>query len=293
MKKLLISTLILLALLLAGCGDSSPDKHIVAATTAPLYEFVGALCEGTNIEVRLIVSEPVSCLHDYSLTVGQMRTVCESDCVFLSGAGLEEFMEDALDSAAATVDCSRGVALRELCEEGPGHGHDHEHAHEYDPHIWLSPENAAVMVENAADGLSALYPQWQDRFEENEESLLEELAALQEYGETALSSLPRRGIITFHDGFAYFADAFGLEILASFEEESGSEASAAAMSQIAELVESLDLPAVFTEENGSDAAAKAISRETGCEIRTLSTALSGDYFEIMRKNIDTIKEVME
>ena len=113
------------------------------------------------------------------------------------------------------------------------------------------------------------------------------------YGKEALSSLSCRKLITFHDGFAYFAQAFDLEILAAVEEESGSEASAKDLISLIRLVQENDLPAVFVEQNGSSAAAKIISAETGARIFTLDMAMAGDsYFTAMTNNINAIKEAM-
>ena len=280
MKKR-IALLVLCAMLLTACGTTpQTGGPTVAATTAPLAQFLEALCENTDIRVDLVISEPVSCLHDYSLTVGQMRTIGSADCLFLSGAGLEEFMADALSQAKATVDCSQNLELWELDGES-------------DPHIWLAPKNAEVMAKNAADGLTALYPQYGDTFRKNLAALIARLEDLQQYGEDALKDLSCRELITFHDGFAYFAGAFDLTILASIEEESGSEASAKSLAEISTLVESHNIPVVFMEANGSTAGAEAIARETGCGLSTLSTGLGGgDYFDILRQNIDAVKEAL-
>ena len=116
---------------------------------------------------------------------------------------------------------------------------------------------------------------------------------MQEYGETTLSDLGCHDMITFHDGFAYFADAFGLHILEAIEEESGSEASAKELIRLIEETEHHGLPAVFTELNGSPSAAQVISRETGAKVFALDMAMAGDsYFEAMYRNIDTIKEAL-
>ena len=100
-------------------------------------------------------------------------------------------------------------------------------------------------------------------------------------------------MITFHDGFAYFAHCFGLEILDAVEEESGSEASAQELIALIRLVEEHQLPAIFSEVNGSPSAASIISAETGAAIFTLNMAMAGDdYFAAMYHNIDAIKEAM-
>ena len=71
------------------------------------------------------------------------------------------------------------------------------------------------------------------------------------------------GLITFHDGFQYFAAAYDLPLLASIEEEAGSEASAKEIVEITDLVKEKGIPVIFTEVNGSDATAQAIRRENG------------------------------
>ena len=229
--------------LLAGCGGSS-ESAAVAATTLPVYDFTQRLCQGTDISVTRLVTEQVSCLHDYSLNVNQVRASESAAQIIISGAGLEDFLGDIL-SPEKTVDASAGITLLE------GHHHHHEedeapHEHEHDPHIWRSPVNAKAMAENICAGLSAAYPQHKETLETNLTSLLADLDKLQAYGEAQLKDLSCREMVTFHDGFAYFADAFGLTILEAIEEESGSEASAQELTELIDLVKEHQLPAVFT-----------------------------------------------
>ena len=113
------------------------------------------------------------------------------------------------------------------------------------------------------------------------------------YGQQTLAELSCRELITFHDGFSYFAESFGLTILKAVEEESGSEASAGELIELIDLVESHGLPAIFTERSGSDAAASILAAETGVKVYSLDMAMSGDsYFTAMYHNIDTIKEAL-
>ena len=138
------------------------------------------------------------------------------------------------------------------------------------------------------------YPAHATAFATNLEALNGDLDALQHYGESQLRSLSTRELITFHDGFAYFAEAFGLTILEAVEEESGSEASAAELKHLITLVRTHDLPAIFTERSGSVSAAGVISSETGAEIFALDMAMAGNsYFEAMYHNIDTLKEALQ
>ncbi len=294
MKKLPI--ILALLLLLSGCGSARSTAQ-VAATTLPVYDFTSRLCQGTPITVTRLVTEQVSCLHDYSLNVNQVKAAEAAELVVISGAGLEGFLDDILETAV-TVDASCGIEL--LCPETAhehehGHGHEEDgHHHGSDPHIWLSPENAGIMAENICAGLTQRYPAWADTFARNLSGLLADLDALNTYGQEALSQLSCREIITFHDGFAYFAESFDLTILEAVEEESGREASAQELIHLIKEVEHHRLPAIFTERSGSVSASSIISRETGCGVYALDMAMAGDsYFDAMYHNIDTIREALQ
>lgn len=295
MKRIILFSI--LTVLLCGCTQQMQPADI-AATTLPVYEFTSRLCEGTGLTVTRLVTEEVSCLHDYSLNVRQVKAAEAAETIVISGAGLEEFMEDLLQEAD-TIDASAGITLIEPDEHH--HDHDHEeseenhegHHHEEDPHIWLSPVHAITMAENICQGLSELYPQYHTAFQSNLESLKRDMDALNAYGQKQLETLACRDLITFHDGFAYFADCFDLHIIEAVEEESGSEASAKELIHLIEEVEHHQLPAIFTEKSGSVSAAGIISRETGCKTFPLDMAMAADsYFEAMYHNIDTIKEAL-
>ena len=293
MKKICILLLVFLLILCTGCARVTAEYDI-AATTLPVYDFTVLLCQGTDLRVGRLVTENVSCLHDYTLQVSQLRMIEDADALVISGAGLEDFLEDMIHNSDFLIDASVGTHVHTAQEE-----HDHEHTdahghqHENDPHIWLSPKNAAIMAKNICDGLIGLYPEYSDRFQANLEEITIHLEQLQTYGNVALSDLTTRELITFHDGFAYLAESFGLTILETVEEESGSEASAAEIIHLVELVESHNLPALFTEISGSTACAGIIEAETGVTVYTLDMAMSGDsYFDAMYHNINTLKEAL-
>ena len=288
----------LACMLLAGCGAPAEQGTQIAATTLPVYTFASTLCEGTGLSVQRLVTESVSCLHDYSLNVNQMKVIEGSEMVILSGAGLEDFMHDALEKAAYVVDSSVHVPLLEGGHHHEEDAHVHEegdgHTHEHDPHIWLSPANGRIMSQTICDALIEKYPEYADTFRSNMDALNAEFDALEAYAAENLKDLSCREIITFHDGFSYMAQAYDLEILRSIEEESGSEASAEELREIIELVNDHSLKAIFTEANGSDSAAKVITSETGVPSYVLTTCMSGDdYFASMYQNIDTLKEALQ
>ena len=293
MKRLFLF-LIIFIILLSGCARQEAPAQ-VAATTLPVYEFTARLCHGTGITVSRLVTENVSCLHDYSLNVRQVKAAEAAEMIVISGAGLEEFMDDILRNKAV-IDASEGIDLPEIStahEHEHEHTHDHDHSHEEDPHIWLSPANAKIMAANICESLCRQYPAHSETFQSNLQVLFDDLKRLEAYGQAQLADLTVRDLVTFHDGFGYFAESFGLQILEAVEEESGSEASAQELKHLITVVREHDLPAIFIEINGSVSAADVISRETGAKVYALDMAMSGDsYLDAMYRNIDTIKEAL-
>ena len=274
MKKF-IAMLLAGLLFLVGCSSVDPvDANIVAATTKPVAEFTAAIVQGTDVIPTLLVTENVSCLHDYTLTVEQMKTLELADAVILSGAGLENFMADVLKNKTNVIDASAELPLQED-----------------DPHYWLDPALVVQMAENIARELTILYPQHEDVFGRNLAQLQTRLGQLQAEGEAMLAELSCRKLITFHDGFGYFADAFELEILAAIEQEHGSEVSARDLEAAMQLVKAHQLPAVCTEAHGAQSAAETVAGACGVAVCSLDMCL-GDlsYFTAMERNFEVLKE---
>ena len=312
MKKRLLPLLLALALL-AGCagptGDSSSPKDdntlTVVTTTYPLYLLASALTrEVDGAAVLRLDTGSASCLHDYTLSVNDMKKLAQADVIALNGAELEEFMADALDSSSALpIDCSQRVTLLPALdshdvEEDHDHDHDHDHG-DTDPHIWMDPQRYAQMAEALAAGLTQADP---DHAGAYEAALNDVTARLRDwdadlralFDEARQKGLDLSGLITFHDGFQYFAAAYGLPLLASIEEEAGSEASAKEILEITEEVHHHHIPVIFTEVNGSDATAQAIARETGCAVAQLTMLMDGpdngleNYYHGLRQNAAAI-----
>ena len=124
-KHIILFAAIMLVIILSGCGTTEPSAQI-AATTLPVYEFTSRICENTGLTVTQLVTENVSCLHDYALNVDQVRNVESAEIIVISGAGLEDFMSDLL-SDKQVIDASAGIALIEGI-------HEHDHDHGEKPH---------------------------------------------------------------------------------------------------------------------------------------------------------------
>ena len=285
MKRFLCSVCLMLALLLTACGGPAATgvegaSLTIVASTYPVYLFACAVTEGVEgVAVARLNTGQASCLHDYTLSVDDMKLLEGADVIALNGAGLEDFMVDALAaSSAEVIDCSQGVALLEHLEHRHEEGdEDHDHGH-WDPHIWMDPANAEEMVVNLQNGLAQADPDHAEEYHTNARGAVTLLSAWDSNVRDLLDEEEGpeiAGLVTFHDGFQYFAKAYDLPLLASIEEEEGSEASAKEILEMVDLVREYRLPVIFTEVNGSDATAKAIARETGCRVSQLTMMMDG------------------
>lgn len=305
-KRIILLSLVFV--LLCGCGSppapQEEDGLTIVATTYPVYLFTSAVTQGVEgITVERLNTGSVSCLHDYTLSMTDMKKLEKADVIAMNGAGLETFMEDALAASdAQIIDCSENIHLLENLshhhhEEEAGeeddHGHDHDHGH-WDPHYWMDPTKARLMAQNIKDALTERDTANEATYWENFKIINQTLVGLELNMGFMLRDIDVSGLITFHDGFQYFARAFDLPLLEAIEEEAGSEASAKEIVEITHLVREHDIPVIFTEVNGSDATAKAISRETGCQVSQLSMIMDGEsdslfaYFDAQIKNMEAV-----
>lgn len=310
-KPVLLALCMTLLLVLPACGGRAEEEPrlTVVCTTYPIYLFASSLTEGVEgVAVERLDTGSTSCLHDYTLSMADMKKIERADIIAVNGAGLEEFLEDALAATdAKVIDCSEGVVLLESLSHRHDEGEEDGHGH-WDPHYWMDPGRAAIMLENLAEGLSLWDSGCAGAYRANLERARPEIEALFPlaagnlylYPDGAVMSWvsPHR-LITFHDGFQYFAEVYGFELLTAIEEEAGSEASAREIVEITRLVNRYDIPVIFTEVNGSAATANSISRETGCQVRALNMIMDGEeagvegYVRAMEENLRTIWEAFQ
>lgn len=300
--------LLLLLLLTLFVTPALSVAETVVTSFYPIYLFTLNLTDGLEgVTVRNLAQPGTGCLHDYQLSTGDMKALQSADVFLINGAGMESYLDFAMDSLPdlRIVDASEGVALLPAEPEEHDHdededdGHDHDHG-EWNAHIWLDAGNAQIMVRNLAAGLMAALPDRAEAIEANRDAYLTRLAALDEELRAGLSDLPRRDIITFHEAFPYFANAYGLHVAAVVNREPDDALSPRQLAELVSTVRALGNPPLFTEPQYEDIAAQTISRETGAPIFELDPVVTGpsenvplDYYETcMRANLAVLQEAL-
>ena len=263
------------------------DRLPVVATFSILGDFVKNI-GGDRVEVTTLVG-PNGDVHVYLPTPADARKLSIAKAVFLNGLGLEGWMTRLITASgtkAPIVVASKGVTPRDMKEGGrlvP------------DPHAWQSIANARIYVGNIRDGLTQVDSAGANIYDIHAKSYLVQLDALEKEVRAAIDKIPvdRRRIITNHDAFGYFGDAYGMEFIAPEGLSTDSEPSASDVAKIITQIRTQKIPAVFLENVTDPRLMQRIAEESGAKIggKLYSDALSGPngpartYIELMRTNV--------
>ena len=128
------------------------------------------------------------------------------------------------------------------------HGHEgHNHVGDHDPHIWLDPRNAAVMLEAIAMRLEGIDPENAETYRNNAQNALIEIQSLETKISADLSDVEKKSFVAFHDGTQYFEARFGLHAKGLLLDNPEVSASAARMKSLREVLQTEDVACIFSE----------------------------------------------
>ncbi|WP_151952804.1 anchored repeat ABC transporter, substrate-binding protein [Brevibacterium sp. Marseille-P9724] len=171
-----------------------------------------------------------------------------------------------------------------------------KHVHgEIDPHMWLSADNAIAYVKVIRDVFSRADPANAETYRANAAKYIDQLDQLDAEVRREIDAIPkhRRHIVTAHDAYRYFADAYGLSIAGFASPYPGAEPSAADRRRLGDTIRNLDIPAVFLEPMGRSPALTDAAAAEGAEVCTLYSDTFDNhvssYIELMRTNARTLK----
>jgi ABC-type Zn uptake system ZnuABC Zn-binding protein ZnuA len=228
---------------------------------------------GSAVEVVLLVP-PGASPHTFTVKPGTARALTGCAAVFTIGHGLDDWAARLAQEAGVTrtIVTDVGVPLRRGYHEHHGTGPARSQsaaADAVDPHYWLSIPNAIRMVQFIAEVLGQLDPGARAEYEQRAAAYQEQLRHADAEIRRLLSDLPRRDIATFHMAFAYFADTYGLNVVAVFEPAPGKEPGPRYVEAFQRQVRAHKLHTVFIEPQLSEAALRGLSQDLGITLRKL------------------------
>jgi zinc/manganese transport system substrate-binding protein len=279
---------------------AKPRLKVIASFSilADLVKNVG----GDRVEIAALVG-PNGNAHVYAPSPADAKKVADAKIVFVNGLGFEGWLDrlvKASGTKAPIVVASSGIKPR---ERGADSDHDHDHDHgRVDPHAWQSVANAKIYVANIRDALIAADPAGKATYEANAAAYLAKLDALEQEVRDVIAKVPaeRRRVITSHNAFGYFADAYGVVFTAPQGVSTESEASAKDVAAIIAQIRKQKVSAVFLENVTDPRLVRQIASETGAKIggTLYSDALTDDkgdattYVELIRHNLKQLASAL-
>lgn len=293
-------------LLLSGCSERSDKKVDVQArlnvvcTFLPIYVIVQNVANGiSGVEVRSLLPPQVGCPHNYALTPADAAMLEKADVLVMNGLGMEQFLEGSSYVNRPTLHvivATRAIEpieleFPDLSEVHPDHGGDHL----LNPHAWVSPFRAAKMATYIGAQLGQIDPEYRTQYETNAKNYADRLDSLGRSMEEALSGIPNRRIVTFHEAFDYLAHDLNLDVIAVVTQNPGVEPSAKELNELILHIKEKKPAAIFAEPQYSDRLARMISGETGVSLYELDPASMGaddsqSYMRTMANNIRVLQQ---
>ncbi|MBM3589237.1 MAG: metal ABC transporter substrate-binding protein [Alphaproteobacteria bacterium] len=293
-------------ILLARRAPAQQPPSVIASFSilADMTRQVG----GDRITLRAIVG-PDQDAHGFQPKPSDAAALTNAALVIRNGLGFEGWLDRMIRSSGykgALVTATDGIVPRMMEAHHHHHGHDHggagrRHNHSVgprrvpDPHAWQDLGLAQRYLHNITAGLIAADPGNEAHYRRNAEAYAARLMALDQWVRAEVAKVPaaRRKIVTSHDAFGYFGEAYGIRFLAPQGVSTEAEPSAAEVGRLIRQIKAENITALFMENMSNPATLQRIAQETGLRVRgrLFADALSSEagpaptYEAMFRHNI--------
>lgn len=286
-----------------GSGEEIDGRKIRVVTTATMVRDLVEAVGGERVVVDNLMGPGVD-PHLYRPTVMDLRRVRQSEAIFYLGLRFEELMETVFQQKKKAGEnvfaLTDSIPREKLIEADDG-------ADIYDPHVWFDVELWSHCIDAVLEGLIELDPAGQSYFEERADAHRRELLELHEWAKQKAAELPeeRRILVTSHDAYNYFGEAYGFQVVGLMGISTASETGLADITRLVDFIRDNQIQAIFVESSVSPRAIERVSRDSGSRIggELFSDALGprgekrlgfdvGTYDGMIRYNLTTIVEAL-
>lgn len=263
----------------------SQEKLIVLVSILPQADFVEHI-GGDKVEV-IVMIPPGASPATHEPTASQLKAASSAKMYAEIGSGLpfETVWLDKIRSVnpdMLLVDTSEGItliAMEEHRHEGEDSGHDND-KRGMDPHIWLSPANAKIIVQNICDSLVLIDPANKTYYEQNKEHYIHDLEILDLEINESLSGFENRTFMVFHPSWGYFARDYNLTMIAV--EVEGKEPSTSDLAHLIGTAKENNIKVIFVQPQFSTKSAEVLAKEIGGNVVPVDP-LAKDYITNLRQ----------
>jgi len=285
----------------SACGGTSalpsgnPTDTYTVLTTTGVFADLAQLALGSNAIIQSIVPAGVD-VHTFQPSPAAAEKIRAADLILLNGLGLDTWVSSLLEAGGKTQRDTLvlGEGLNQMSnwvylKSGEGSGG-------VDPHVWMDPKGAKLYVQRIADRVSLERPALASAIAAQSAASIKKIQALDASIAGAFSALDpaRRKIVTLHDAFAYFARAYGIEIVGVVIASPGQDPSAQDIRALIDAIRSAGVTALFSERQLPSKVLNQIAAETGAMVLqnlysdALGVSPSDSYLGAMKANADAI-----
>ena len=314
----------------AESKSEETKKLSIVTTIFPAYDWVKQIVgDNKNVEISFLIDKGVD-LHSYQASAADIAKITDSDLFVYVGGESDDWAEDiikenpnlkyinmvdSIGEAALAEELVEGMQDEEEHDhEGEEHAHEEgEHAHEegehedgeeeIDEHVWLSIKNAETIVSAIEAKLAEIDPGNKAEYEKNANDYLAKLDELDKEYKDTLSSIQNKTIIVGDRfPFRYLVNEYGINYYAAFKGcDAGSEASFETVKFLANKMDELNMSDIFIIDGSKGDLAKTIvdnTKDKNAKVLVLDSMQStkssdnASYLDIMKKNLEVLKEVL-
>lgn len=251
---------------------------------------------GDRVTVTDLV-EPNGDPHEFEPSPKDSKTLAKADVVFVSGLGLEGWMDRLITASGyrgKVITASEGIQPLQMEEDGKT---------ETDPHAWNSMANGVVYAHNIVNALTQSDPQNADYYRQQGEAYISQLQALDRYAKNTFAAIPaeKRKVLTSHDAFGYFSQAYGVKFLSPVGYSTESEASSKKVASLITQIKKERIKAYFIENQTDPRLVKQIAGASGAqpggelypEALTDASGPAATYTAAFKHNVDAMAASMK
>lgn len=286
---------VVLALGLAP-GQAADLQTLRIVTTTTDLESLAETVGGKHVEVESIAA-PNQDPHSIELKATQIARLRNASLLIRIGLDHEPWLARA-QSKVKTLDASRGVRLLQTATPRL-RAEKHAHVHAYgNPHYWLDPENARPITAAMVETFSQLKPAAQAEFQANRDRFLKQLGSRMPAWKEALAPYRGAKMVVMHDSWSYFADRFGLAIVAAAEPTPGVPPSPAELSKLFARMREANVKIIIAEPHSNPALVRYISERSVAQAVTLVPSVGADpavndYLSLFDVNIQRLVKALQ
>ncbi|MDP1552035.1 MAG: zinc ABC transporter substrate-binding protein [Methanobacteriaceae archaeon] len=276
--------------------SNSSQKILVVASVLPQKEFVDAV-GGDKVQTVIMVP-PGADPHTYEPKASQLQQMANAVMYVQVGSGIEfelSWMDkiQSFNQNMYIINGSKGINLIKSSEDDhsteDNSNHDEGHGHsESDPHVWVSPLNAMIMVENIYQGLVKIDPKNKEYYLINKENYIKKLSQLDKNVTSELSDKKGTKILVYHPSWGYFCQEYGLTQIAI--EKEGKDPTPKGMAILINQAKKDNIKVIFISPQYNTRSAEVIASEIGGKVVSIDE-LAPDYLNNMNHVVQSFKNL--